>query len=261
MFNLRNCMCGAVASAMLLAASSAGAVSLQMTRFDRSDAGTARAQMSSYLENHTIRNLSVETFEGLKAWDGKSGSTNPSNTNVGSFSPYGAKKGSGHSVVSDGSKLQVRNDSTMKWGRYNSGTPSANAIGNNWLDSNDNRGIQWDVKGNGKFNTVGFFLTDIADVGGKFSIKAGDTVFSDLAGNGKRLKNGNIHFVLLTLEKAVKSLSVTLMHDRTNDGFGIDGAVVGNVAPVPLPPAGALLLTGIAAVAGLRRRNRARAAA
>jgi hypothetical protein len=55
------------------------------------------------------------------------------------------------------------------------------------------------------------------------------------------------------LSEAVSRLTIELMHDRTNDGFGIDGAAVG-VAPVPLPPAALLLLTGIAGIAGLRRR-------
>ena len=40
------------------------------------------------------------------------------------------------------------------------------------------------------------------------------------------------------------------MHDRANDGFGIDGAAVG-LAPVPLPPAVLLLGAGVAALAGL----------
>jgi hypothetical protein len=249
----RTWACGAVVAAALLVGPSAGATSLQTTMFARSQATAAKGQMSDFLAGHTVRNLSVETFETLDAWNGKTGASNPQHTKVGSFSAQGTT-GSGRSSINGGSKLQVRNDNTMRWGRYNTDTPAADMIGNNWLDSNDNQKMKWDVEGTGKFNTIAFFLTDIADVGGKFSIKVGDTRFSDLAG-GKRLKNGNLHFVLITLEEAVKHISVTLMHDRSNDGFGLGGAVVGNVAPVPLPPAGALLLTGIAAVAGLRRRR------
>ena len=64
----------------------------------------------------------------------------------------------------------------MRWGRYNldgSGGPKPG----NWLDSNDNRGIKWRIKDVGEFDTIGFFVSDVADVGGKFSIKVGDTVY------------------------------------------------------------------------------------
>jgi hypothetical protein len=157
-------------------------------------------------------------------------------------------------VVGDAGKLQVRNDPTMPWGRY--GTDANVPLGGNWLDSNDNRGMRWDIGGMGEFNAVGFFLLDAADVGGKFSLKVGDTLFSDIAGAGGKLQNGNIHFVKILLSEAVSSLRIELMHDRTNDGFGIDGVTVANVAPVPLPPAAALLLPGLLALGALRRRAR-----
>ena len=55
----------------------------------------------------------------------------------------------------------------MKSGRYDTGGP---ALGGNWLDSNDNLGVRWDIDGLGKFNTLAFFLLDVADVGGNFSM-------------------------------------------------------------------------------------------
>jgi hypothetical protein len=115
--------------------------------------------------------------------------------------------------------------------------------------------MRWDIEGVGKFNALAFFVLDAADVGGRFSIKVGDTLYSDLAAGG-RLGNGNVHFVRILLPEAVDSLTVALMHDRTNDGFGIDGVTVANVAPVPLPPAAALLLPGLLALGALRRRAR-----
>ena len=60
----------------------------------------------------------------------------------------------------------------MPWGRYNT---DAGSGGRKWLDSNDNTGIKWKIGGIGKFNAVTFFVIDAADVGGKFSIKVGDT--------------------------------------------------------------------------------------
>lgn len=254
MFRIRTCVCGMLAAAALVMAAPAGAVSLDMTKFSRGDAASAQTKMSDFLSTRKVSNLRVETFEGQKAWDGTSGAANPQATKVGNFSAAGTR-GSGRSTISDGRTLQVRNDNSMQWGRYNSKTPATNIIGNNWLDSNDNQKMSWDVKGDGKFNTIGLYLTDIADVGGKFSIKVGDTVFSDLAGS-QRLQNGTIHFVLITLDALVDSIKVTLGHDRANDGFGIDGAMVANVAPVPLPPAAALLLTGIVAIGGLRYRRK-----
>ena len=51
------------------------------------------------------------------------------------------------------------------------------------------------------------------------------------------------------------------MHDITDDGFGIDGVVVGTVAPMPLPSTLLLMAPAFGLLAGLRRwRGRARVA-
>jgi hypothetical protein len=246
------CLGTAIAAAFLSAtAAGAATVDLGYERFGRSDLSAARDAMSGFLGSHTVRKLHQETFEGYKAWNGRSGTTDPKNSKVGSFDAFGAA-GSGDSVVGKGSRLQVRNDSTMKWGRYSTDA----TLGGNWLDSNDNRGMKWKIDGVGKFNAVSFFVLDAADVGGKFSIKVGKTLYSDIAG-GAKLANGNIHFVHVLLSEAVDHLTVRLLHDRTNDGFGIDGATVARVGPVPLPPAAALMLPGLLALFGLRRRRAA----
>ncbi len=259
MFGIRTFMCGAAIVAALTTASAAGAVSLEMTKYSRKNAAQAQAHMSDFLASHRVSGLRVETFDGYDAWDGKTGTVNPKKTQVGRFKARG-KTGSGKSSLNGGGKLQVRHDNDMRWGRYNSNTPSKLTPGKNWLDSNDNKKMEWKVRSDQKFNTIGFFLTDIADVGGKFSIKVGDKVFSDLAGSKKRLKNGNVHFVLITLDEMVRKTRVVLMHDRANDGFGIDSAMVANVEPVPLPPAMALLLTGVAGIGALRLRRKPAAA-
>ena len=101
-------------------------------------------------------------------------------------------------------------------------------------------------------------MLDAADVGGKFSIKVGDTLYSNIAGAAGKLANGNIHLVKIMLAEAVTSLTVELMHDRTNDGFGIGGATVG-LAPVPLPPAALLLGTALLGLVGFGRRRAATA--
>ena len=242
----------AVAALTMTSAAFAATVDLDIVRFDRAALPAAQAARSNALAGYTIRGF--ENFQSFQPWNGSSSSTNPQHTSVGNFSSFGPA-GSGHSVVGDGASLQVRNDSTMPWGRYT----TSPVLGGNWLDSNDNLGMRWEIGGIGTFDSLAFFVLDAADVGGKFSLKVGDTLFSNLAGAGGKLKNGNIQFVRIMLSEAVNHLTVELMHDRTNDGFGIDGAAVG-IAPIPLPPAAFLLLTGIAGIAGLRRRPASRPA-
>lgn len=256
MTSIRAYVRGAVAAAVLFSASTAGAVgvSLDLQRFERSDLVSAQGAMKNFVQGHSVSNLHYENFETNNAWNGTFGTTNPKNTGVGNFKAYGST-GSGHSVVGDGASLAVRNDTAMPWGRYHANTPDEALVGGNWLDSNDNQGIKWRIKDKGEFNAISFFVVDAADVGGKFSIKVGDKKFSNLAGD-TRLSNGNIHYVTIMLDEAVDDLTIKMGHNRNNDGFGIDGVMVAKVAPVPLPPAAALLFTGIAALAGIRHRRK-----
>jgi hypothetical protein len=145
----------------------------------------------------------------------------------------------------------------MPFGRYNSTNSDLlpdGLVSGNWLDSNDMIGMEWKIEGVGLFNALAFFVIDAADVGARFSMHIGDSSFLDLAG-GARLANGSIYLVIAQLSETVDSLTVEFLNDRTNDGFGIDGAMIANIAPIPLPPAAALLFAGLAALAGLRRRT------
>ena len=234
----------------------AQATTINLTPIGPHQIATAQQARDAFLTDHKVSNLHTETFEDMPAWNGNSGTANPQNTKAGSFTSLGGH-GTGRSAIDGGHSLEVRGDNTMAWGRYDlDGVASGK-----WLDSNDTTGMKWTLGGVGKFNALSFFLIDAADVGAKFSLKVGDTMYSNLLGAQGKERNGNIQLVTILLDSAVKNLTVELMHDRLGDGFGVDGATVARVAPVPVPPAAALLLTGLFAIGALRRRRRGAATA
>lgn len=253
-------LCGALAAAVIgLGTAAAGAATLEITSFGSGQAAAARTALQAFQSGGdgwggagmTVT-AKTESFEGYAAWNGSSGASNPGATAVGSFTSLGGV-GHGGSSINGGTSLQVRNDASWPWGRQN-----VSGVSNNWLDSNDTYGMSWEASGVEGFNALAFLLTDVADVGAKFSIRVGGELFQDLVGASGRTANGSIHLVRILLPSAVNGINIELINNRLNDGFGIDGATVAKVAPVPVPPAAALVVSGLALLFGLgRRRSRA----
>ena len=245
-------LCGLFAGAL---ATSAGAATLQIDSFGRNDLATAKTALQTFKAAPTagklVKSFRTENFESSSAWNGSSGTRNPVTT-VGSFVSAG---GTGHAgdTINGGKLLQVRNDNPLRSTRYDTNG------GSNWLDSNDTLGMNWEVGGLPKFNAIAFLLTDVADQGARFSLDVGGSLFGTI-GDGSRFADGGIYLVRVLLPESVSSLSIAMLNDKLNDGFGIDEAMVAQIAPVPVPPAALLMLTGIAGIAGLRRRRAARPA-
>ncbi|MBP7003138.1 hypothetical protein [Amaricoccus sp.] len=240
--------------------SAAAAATIDVSYFGRGQAAEAKAALDAFQAGtdgtigpkRQLKSATIENFKGFAAWNGAAGAADPT-TSVGAFAALGGH-GKGGTAVNGGTALQVRNYFPENWGRFDVG-----AADGNWLDSNDTLGMRWDVATGGKFNALAFLLTDVADVGAKFTIKVGDTLYSQVIGAGGKLANGSIHFVRILLPETIENLVVELRNDRLNDGFGIAGATVQHIAPVPLPPAVLLLASGAVALFGVSRRRRAAA--
>src|SRR5512134_3775476 len=111
---------GVVIIALLAMSGAAGAatVDLDYTAVNRGKLAQAQAARAAFRATLAGATVHAEGFAGYKPWGVGKGTQNLRNTKVGSFTPFG-KTGSGNAVVGDGSKLQVRNDNDMRWGRYN----------------------------------------------------------------------------------------------------------------------------------------------
>lgn len=229
---------GALLAASTVAlAAPAGAVSIMVDTFSAASYATKVSALGAI--------VAQEDFESLAAGE-QSGSLS---TGVGAFVTLGGV-GGGQTVSgtpgNTGTGLYLRD--APVFGRTNT-----TAGGSNFLDSNDTLGMSWTVSGLGQFNSLLFNLSDVGDSGGDLSVSAGGSVLDTiLRGRAGSL----IDTVLISFDSLVDEATITLRKSKLDDGFGIDDVVVASdVAPVPLPAAGWLLLAGVGALFASARRR------
>ena len=200
----------------------------------------------------------TETFDGFTACPATNcDSTSPSlDTNVGKFTRFGTPVGSGSSNVTPNDQVVVRSGNPDPFGRFD-----VEGSDDNWLDSNDHMGIQWDIPGNSGLSDIvrlAFFLIDVDDVGNfGFNIDAvgGDVASQVIESPMTNTNNANLQLVKMSFDRPIDLVSINMEAGR-NDGFGVDGL---QVASVPLPAAGVLLLGALGGLGGasaLRRRRK-----
>ncbi len=233
---MRSALAGAISIAALGLSSGASAATLGISveTFSLAGFNAYKAGLSS---------SATETFEQAQGVAASQLSGGFSSVLVGGFATLGGK-GSGSSVIGDGTDLGLRN--SPNFGRKNT------TEGGRWfLDSNDTLGMSWEVNTGGLFNSIAFTLSDAADAGATLSVLADGGLLETFV----KQKNGVTDFIVISFSDMISGATINLSNTRLNDGFAIDDATVG-VAPVPLPPAIALLVAAFAGMGWFGRKRR-----
>jgi len=237
-------------SALLFAAGVAQAAPVMFSK-SAENLANSRVAEAAFITNLGGGHV-TETFEGFAA----NTRGNPlMSTLVGSFS-----------MITPGSGGACGNPTGIALGGCNEGvaildgTPglfggriNTTVGGRKWLDSFDAMEFRFNPLAN--MNSVGFFISDPNDSGGRFTIKStgiSDPTtydFGQIFGAGG-LSNGQVFYLSFTSTSAISSISI--FSNAKGDGFGIDNVTVGN--KVPEPGTIALLGLGLLAAGAIRRR-------
>ena len=236
----------------LTTAVSAATVTVDVAGY--TDLATAKADKAVIESGSTT--IASEDFEGFTPvpTGGGAGDSTPLATGVGTFTSIpGSACGASCDAPED--EGLIRDHSFF--GRFDTTTvegPGEEESGQ-WLDSNDNDGLEWEISGLGEFDLLTFFLTDLDDVGEvTFSIDVGGTVFdiaADVFGGASQI-DGSLFLVTIAFDMKIDSATISMLIDG-GDGFGIDDIRIGLV---PLPAAGLMLLAGLGGLGALRRRRK-----
>lgn len=163
--------------------------------------------------------------------------------------------GGGHSVINDGCSVVMKSDPVAPhaYGRFD---PPPQTY---WIDSQDIDELKWTVSNDQAFTSMTFALTDAHDQADSwfdmFFLDGDDWV--SIWSLPTQLANGNLQWLRVDFDAPVTAASF-LFSTKIGDGFdgyGISSLSV-DLAPVPVPGAAILLLTGAAAFAGVRARRR-----
>lgn len=192
-------------------------------------------------------------------------SSNAINTSVGVFTNTIAGQAGSNT---NSNNLMIESTITGEHGRES----LASGSDDYWLDTNDAREVQWDIVGNGLFDSIGFFLSDVNDINARLNFIFGnDTELN----TGVRYADAKVLYVTITDFAAVNSASLIFENCKNiacaslsgSDGWGIDDITIGlsqtagasntlNVVnQVPVKETGILALAGLASIFYFRKRK------